>query len=575
VNPFVDALKRAKRAKKAAPRAPEAPPQPDEHVKRTKADVLLELVLKEGIELFHNLDKDAFADVKVTVDDRECRATYRVGSSDFARWLVGVNLKGTGKGATASTIRDVQATLDAKAVHDGPVQEVHVRVAPSARGDVAYLDLGDETYKTVAISARGWKLVADCPARFTRPRGLWPLPQPNREYGLDGVKHLDSLWKYANVRQEDRPLVLAWLLAALRPHGPYPVLVLRGEQGSAKSCTARFLAQLIDPKRVPLGSLFRDEESLFIHAQDSQVIVYDNISTLAEWQSNLICQVATGGGLCRRKLYTNSEQVFLSACRPVILAGIEDFAVRNDLRERALILDLPRIPDERRKGDRDVKESFGCNASRFLGMLLDAAVLTKRHEPDVRPDCMPRLADFYRLGLAAEQALGWEKDSFKRAWDRNVDETNGGVLDNEPIVAPLQKLLAEVGAKGWEGSATELLGELARVAGYGPDKPAPRSWPAGGRQMGDLLRRLAPNLRSIGIDAQPSRSRKEGRVWKLVSTPKSTGSRETSSPSSPSSPDRENTGRQGGRMVEDFVPENPFDSSPGDEGDEVRRDSSP
>ena len=41
---------------------------------------------------------------------------------------------------------------------------------------------------------------------------------------------------FLNVADEgDYRLLVTWLLAALRPCGPYPILVLHGEQGAAKS----------------------------------------------------------------------------------------------------------------------------------------------------------------------------------------------------------------------------------------------------------------------------------------------------------------------------------------------------
>src|ERR1019366_2709323 len=44
---------------------------------------------------------------------------------------------------------------------------------------------------------------------------------------------------------------LAWLLAALRTHGPYPILILRGPSGCGKSLAARILRTLIDPSASP------------------------------------------------------------------------------------------------------------------------------------------------------------------------------------------------------------------------------------------------------------------------------------------------------------------------------------
>ncbi len=42
-------------------------------------------------------------------------------------------------------------------------------------------------------------------------------------------------------------LIVAWLLMALRPSGPYAVLVIQGQQGSAKSTLSRVLKALVNP----------------------------------------------------------------------------------------------------------------------------------------------------------------------------------------------------------------------------------------------------------------------------------------------------------------------------------------
>ena len=58
------------------------------------------------------------------------------------------------------------------------------------------------------------------------------LPIPERGGSIDDLRQL------LNVPNEnDWVLVVSWLLGALRPERPYPVLVLQGEQGSAKSTT--------------------------------------------------------------------------------------------------------------------------------------------------------------------------------------------------------------------------------------------------------------------------------------------------------------------------------------------------
>jgi hypothetical protein len=117
-------------------------------------------------------------------------------------------------------------------------QEVFVRVAECA-GHL-YLDLGDLSWRAVEIGANGWNVIARPPVMFRRPAGMGALPVPTR-----GGKAACELKPFLNVAEEDLPLVLAWLAAAFRPSGPYPILQFLGEQGSAKSTTQKVLRRAI------------------------------------------------------------------------------------------------------------------------------------------------------------------------------------------------------------------------------------------------------------------------------------------------------------------------------------------
>ena len=56
--------------------------------------------------------------------------------------------------------------------------------------------------------------------------------------------HDDKLMQIVNVEPADMPLLIGWLTAALRPAGPHPILVINGEQGSAKSTLRPYLPAL-------------------------------------------------------------------------------------------------------------------------------------------------------------------------------------------------------------------------------------------------------------------------------------------------------------------------------------------
>ena len=48
---------------------------------------------------------------------------------------------------------------------------------------------------------------------------------------------------------DEAMLLTAWLIGCFMPRGPYPILVLQGEQGSGKSTLASMLRSLVDPAK--------------------------------------------------------------------------------------------------------------------------------------------------------------------------------------------------------------------------------------------------------------------------------------------------------------------------------------
>jgi hypothetical protein len=140
-------------------------------------------------------------------------------------------------------------------------------------------------------------------------------------------------------------------VSSFRLRGPFLVLVLNGEQGSAKSTLVKILRALIDPNLAPLRTAPKEERDLMVSAKNAWIISFDNLSYLPPWLSDAICRLATGGGLGTRELYTDNEEIIFEARRPVIFNGIEELATQADLLDRSVILSLAEIPDEKRRDE--------------------------------------------------------------------------------------------------------------------------------------------------------------------------------------------------------------------------------
>jgi hypothetical protein len=389
-------------------------------------------------------------------------------------------------------MQDALGVIEAKAQFDSAETQVFTRVA--ACGDCIYIDLCNDAWEAVEISGSGWGVVQDPPVRFRRSKAMQPLPHPVPGMPISRLRNLINVG-------DDRNwiLLLSWLVAACRPQGPYPILILQGEQGSAKSTTARLLRKIIDPVTAPLRTPPREERDLLIAANNSWVVAYDNISDIPQWLSDALCRLATGGGFSTRELYTDTDEVILDLTRPVILNGIDHLAERPDLADRSIFLNLPRIDETARRQEAELHAAYELERPYILGALFTAVSVAVARLPDVELPQKPRMADFALWAAAAAPALGFDSDEFVNAYAGNRADAVQETLDSDPVSAAIVVLINEKQSDGeWGGTARDLLADLEKCVDDRVKKSA--AWPKTPRGISGRLRRLVTFLREFGIE---------------------------------------------------------------------------
>lgn len=495
------------------------PPLPEQEVRGIVASVMTNdgPKAKEGflqrlmqdIELWHDENDNPF----VTLSQDGHRENWLIDkrSRPFRRWLSKKFYDVTGEMIKSDGLSDIAALLEGKAVFDGPRHKLFRRIAEH-EGNL-YLDLCDEAWRAVEINADGWRAVDNPPVKFRRAKAMHPLPLPVK---TEGASLQRLLLPFLNIRIEQWPLVATWLVAALRPVGPYPVLKLLGEQGSAKTTTARVLRALVDPNAAPVRAEPRDTRDLMIAANNGWVLCLDNLSTIKSDLSDALCRMATGGGFATRTLYSDDDETIFDAQRPVVLTSIEDIGTRSDLLERSLIIDLPTIYEEGRRTEKTFWRDFEKARPYILGALLDVVASALRRLPEIEQKGsgeLPRLADFHVWGEAAETALGIEPGTFAEAYAANRESATHVALESSPVVAALLRLLHK--NPHIEDTATGLLEKLCLVDSELTRQPG---WPKAPRVLSAILKRVAPNLRQVGViatqDTRGSGSSK-AKVWRI------------------------------------------------------------
>ncbi|MDP9429572.1 MAG: ATP-binding protein, partial [Actinomycetota bacterium] len=302
-----------------------------------------------------------------------------------------------GKAAPQQALADALLVIEGVA-QDSEERQLALRVAQ--HDGATWLDLGDATGRAVRITSTGWQVMDAAPVLFRRTALNAALPVP-----VPGGK-LSELWGWLNVAPEDRPLLAASLVAMLMPEIPHPVIGLFGEQGTGKSTAAKVVTLLLDPSPVPLRKPPRDADSWVTAAAGSWVVGIDNLSEIPAWFSDSMCRAVTGDGDVRRRLYTDGDLAVFSFRRCLVINGIDVGAVRGDLAERMLPINLHTIAERDRREESKLWPAWELVHPRLLGAVLDLAAGVTGVLPSVRLDRMPRMADFARILAAVDIVLG-------------------------------------------------------------------------------------------------------------------------------------------------------------------------
>jgi hypothetical protein len=462
-------------------------PAHTQHREPSQAELLTHL--GEEAELFHTPAGEAYGCIGVGTHHE----TRSLRGKDFRRWLSRRFYDVRGKPPGAQALHDALGILEAQALYDGLEVPVFVRTAEWK--DRIYIDMCNPEWQAVEITAQGWEIVSDPPVRFRRAKGMLALPRPERGGSLSRLRSI------INVGEEENWILCeSWLVAALRPRGPYPILVLQGEQGSAKSTTEKILRRLIDPSTALVRRPPREDRDLVIAATNSWVIAYDNLSFIPPWLSDSLCRMSTGGGFSIRELYTDSDEVFFDVMRPVVLNGIDHLTERADLADRALILHLPQIDDLERRSEKDVYADFERDLPRILGALCSALSAALERLPHTRLEGLPRMADFALWATAAEPALGFSPGTFMCAYQGNRAEAIQETIEADAVGAAILTFMEWLEVKGetrWTGTCKELLAHLEESVEARVKKS--NKWPRNPRALSAQLRRLVTFLSESGV----------------------------------------------------------------------------
>lgn len=344
------------------------------------------------------------------------------------------------------------------------------------KGDLIFIDTGNTAGDVIQISEEGWSCVpVPDDVFFVRYMGMSSLPD------LPKTGDIDLLWRFVNVAEEDRLLVLAWLLECFRSDTPFPILEFLGNAGDGKTSSTQKLVDLIDPRASGLEKLPKNEEELIGMCAGMFLLPVDN-SGLAKYDlQDRFCQIATGATFATRELYTTVGRRQVKAHAPVILNGVIETGSRPDYLSRLVRVRMKHINPSERMSSATLTNEWTTAYPQVLAGLLDLLVKVLQTVDSVKLDSAPRLADFAALGEALGIVLGHPSGVFLSRFTEMQRLSFQQSVSDEPVVAKLlEKLKNHI-----EKSATA--GEWAKLISGPGNEVSARAFSATLARFSDLL----------------------------------------------------------------------------------------
>ena len=463
--------------------------QGKEEKKENQADALIRMAATEAF-LFHDDTKNGYAALPINGH----RETWPLRSKFFKQWLVRRYYEQTEKSPNNEAIRQALNVIEAKAVFDGPEMKLSLRVAE--HDGAFWYDLANEAWQVVKITPDGWEVVDNPPILFRRFKNTAAQVLPERGGSLDLLK------EYINLKDDkDWLLLTALIIHAFVPGVPHTIPVFYGDKGAAKTTAQRVIRRLIDPAHRDTMTLPTDKNELALILMTNYAPCFDNLDGLSPWQSDMLCQAATGGGISKRELYTDCEEVILSFLRCPMLNGINLVASRDDLLDRSVLFKLERIDEDERKTENEFWREFEQDRPYILGAVFSALAGALEVYPTVKLPALPRMADFATWGYAIMEAIepgGGEK--FLQAYRKNIAGAVEEAVINDVVGAAIVEFMA--GKDEWQGTASELLETLNELPSVNEKDKA---WPKRANTLTRRLNRIKSALADYGIKLEEYR----------------------------------------------------------------------
>ena len=372
---------------------------------------------------------------------------YLIGTVEFKSYSRQVIERVTGKSLNKAQASDLGDSLVANAPDE---KQIVYRRYASAReqlpdgtwSESVYIDTGWPCRSAICVNAEGWHVmpVNECPIKFIREHGFTgelPLVSedtPRLDWWTFCERHMPAIPK------NDRTLVQAWVLDAMRSGKGFAILTLLGDWSGGKSAAAHVLVALLDSIAGDLSSDgFSDDYARL--ATKSHLYVHEDLTGgLKEPYQKLIGKRATGTSVRYRPVF-EERLITLDLTGPQIITANREPLTLIDAKSRQLLircLDADQFAVANPPTDDEIEANLRADLPGAFRVMLDSLsdVLRDLGTIKVKPSRV-RFKRLLRVGAClydSELVAGCVVADVEARADRATD------LDGAPAVQALIEL---------------------------------------------------------------------------------------------------------------------------------------
>lgn len=360
-------------------------------------------------------------------------------------WLRSKFYESTNTQLTADKVENTLSLICAQASFDSEIKREKINKRIASNNNSIYYDLCSPDWKLVKITENKVEIVnhgLETPI-FERMTNQSQQITPNLDYKENPIHEFTKLVKFGNDSVFPIHLVSMFI-----DHIAIPMMMIVGQEDSAKSTRCALTKRVIDPRLVPpenndldsqLNHFPKNNDDLNINLSNNYCPVFENVSKITLEQSDTLCKAITGAGYSKRELYKNNDEIILIFRRKIILNGIPVTAEQSDLARRVIYYHTDRI---NKIGLDQVLEKFHEIQADLLGHIFTTLSKAISLFYTVRKEIteIDHMTDFTIWGEAISRSLGHEPGSFVTNYHQRMISDSEKLNDDNPAAPFIEEL---------------------------------------------------------------------------------------------------------------------------------------